>query len=466
MVTIHQDFRPRSIWNLIWPQMVMMYSVVLTGLTAVWTAGQINADTQGALGMVNQCSFFLMVVIMAISSGATAAVSQSLGANNVQRAKRYIQITIFGSLMLGLLFAFLGYKHGTPVLRLLQVPEEIIPLASSMWDWMMFALPAQHVYAATGVIFRATRQVIPPLWIALFINIVNPLLCLGLGLGFFGLPKMGYVGLLLANIIAQTLGAILNCLLLIRSKYLDQLTLPSVRWLKKGLPYLLQVALPAGLASFVWQTGYLMLFVLVASVPTNGVAALAGLTAGLRIESMLFLPGMAVNSSIAVIVGNCLGAGDEEKARRLALIITLITTVALSLVAIIIWPLRGQIAQAFAQDLATQEHIIIYLTYNLISTPFSIASTVMGGVMVGAGATQYNLAVYGGCSWLIRLPLGFILGHKVLGTAEGIFCAMLISQIIQACLMVLVIKYCSWTHYTLHKHKSQQNDKDAHESSH
>ncbi|MBQ7738622.1 MAG: MATE family efflux transporter [Desulfovibrionaceae bacterium] len=433
--------------------MVMMYSVVLTGLTAVWTAGQINADTQGALGMVNQCSFFLMVVIMAISSGATAAVSQSLGANKLDRAKHYIQITIFGSLALGVIFALFGYSHGTPVLRLLQVPEEIIPLASSMWDWMMLGLPAQHVYAATGVIFRATRQVIPPLWIALFINVLNPLLCLGLGLGFFGLPKMGYVGLLLANIIAQTVGAILNCLLLVKSQYLDRLSLPSWQWLKTGLPYLLKVALPAGLASFFWQTGYLMLFVLVASVPNNGVAALAGLTAGLRIESLLFLPGMAVNSSIAVLVGNCLGAGDKDKAKRLALNITLLTTIALSFVALIIWPFRANIAQAFAQDLSTQEHIISYLTYNLISTPFSIASTVMGGVMVGAGATQYNLAVYGGCSWLIRLPLGFILGHKILGTAEGIFCAMLISQTVQASIMILVIKYCNWTKFTLHKPK-------------
>ncbi|MBQ7584930.1 MAG: MATE family efflux transporter [Desulfovibrionaceae bacterium] len=437
--------------------MVMMYSVVLTGLTAVWTAGQINADTQGALGMVNQCGFFLMVVIMAISSGATAAVSQSLGAGKLLRAKRYLRITVLGSLTLGILLAILGFGRGAPILRLLQLPEEVIPLASAMWDLSMLALPAQHLYAATGVMFRAIRIVLPPLWIALFINILNPLLCLGLGLGYFGLPLLGYKGLIIANIVAQSIGALLNCLLLIKSSYLDKIRLPRKRWLKHGLPYLLKVALPAGLASFVWQTGYLMLFVLVASVPTKGVAALAGLTAGLRIESLLFLPGMAVNSSIAVLVGNALGARDEEKARRLALNITFLTTVALSLVALAIWPFRANIAQAFSQDISTQEHIISYLTYNLISTPFSIASTVMGGVMVGAGATQFNLAVYGGCSWFIRLPLGYILGHKVMQTAEGIFCAMLISQTIQATLMILVIKYCNWTKYTLRKTSLKNN---------
>ena len=455
--SIHQDFRMRSIWNLIWPQMVTMYSVVLTGLTAVWTAGQINADTQGALGMVNQCGFFLMVVIMALSSGATAAVSQSLGAGKLLRAQNYISVTVLGSLGLGLLLAFLGYGHGNGILRILQVPDAILPLAESMWDLSMYALPAQHVYAATGVMFRATRHVIPPLWIALFINVLNPLLCLGLGLGYFGMPAIGYAGLIFASVIAQSVGAILNCLLLLRSGYLSFHKIPGLRWLSKGLPYLIRVALPAGLASLVWQSGYLLLFVLVASLPVHGVTALAGLTAGLRIESLLFLPGMAVNSSIAVIVGNCLGAGREHDARRLSLLITAVTTLALSLVALAIWPFRADIAACFASDSETQQQIISYLTYNLLSTPFSIASTVMGGVMVGAGATQYNLAVYGGCSWFIRLPLGWFLGHYLARSADGIFCAMLISQCVQASIMVLVIKKAPWTTYTLKNSQARKN---------
>ena len=58
----------------------MMYLMFFMGFVAVWVAGQISADVQAALGMVNQCGILLMVVAMAISSGATAAVSQSLGA--------------------------------------------------------------------------------------------------------------------------------------------------------------------------------------------------------------------------------------------------------------------------------------------------------------------------------------------------------------------------------------------------
>ena len=68
--------------------MLMMYLMFFMGFVAVWVAGQISADVQAALGMVNQCSILLMVVAMAVSSGATAAVSQSLGALKVMRAQR------------------------------------------------------------------------------------------------------------------------------------------------------------------------------------------------------------------------------------------------------------------------------------------------------------------------------------------------------------------------------------------
>lgn len=444
---------PRAIWRLTWPQMLMMYLMFFTGLTGVWVAGQIDSNVQAALGMVVQCGFLLMVVIMAVSSGATAAISQSLGAGRLLRAQRYVGTTVIGSALLGILVALLANLFDRQLLVALQVPQEIMPVTTEMWNILMLGLPAQHVYQATGVIFRATRQVLPPLWVAGLICLVNLVACLGLGLGWFGLPNCGYLGLVYANIISHAIGALANCLLLCRSGYLCRRAIPSLRWVRAGLPYLLKVALPAGISSLVWQSGYMALFVLVASLPIDNVNALAGLTAGLRVESLLFMPGMAFNMSVAVLVGNCLGAGKPQLARRIALNMTAIGTCALSLVALILWPFRPELAAFMSPDAAVQAQIVSYLTWNFISTPFSIASTVMGGIMVGAGATQYNMMVYGGCSWLIRLPLGYLLGHLLWGTSLGVFCAMLVSQTIQATLMLVVVSFCNWERFAMRRQK-------------
>ena len=84
------------------------------------------------------------------------------------------------------------------------------------------------------------------------------------------------------------------------------------------------------------------------------------------------------------------------------------------------------------------------MAYNFISTPFSIASTVFAGVMVGAGAARYNLFVFSGTYWLVRIPLAIILAHFVWGDARGVFGAMLISQIIQTAWMSYIFASDKW----------------------
>ena len=91
---------PRAIWSLTWPQMLMMYVQFFSGFTTVWTAGQISADLQAALGMITQCGIFFMVLCMALSSGGMAAVSQSFGAGLMDRARRYVAASIGGTALL------------------------------------------------------------------------------------------------------------------------------------------------------------------------------------------------------------------------------------------------------------------------------------------------------------------------------------------------------------------------------
>lgn len=440
---------PQAIWRLTWPQMLMMYLMFFTGITTVWAAGQINPHTQASLGMVTQCMMLVMVIIMAIASGATAAISQSLGMGRLMRARLYISTTIFGSLALGILISIPAWIFGDGILRLVQVPEDIMPMSREIWHVAVIGLPLHHVYFATGALFRSTRLVIPPLWVAACVLVVNFFGSLGFGLGWFGFPAYGYMGLIWMNVGTQCFGAFANCALLYRSGYFQLKVLPDLAWLKKAVPYLLKVALPAGAAAIVWQTGYLTIFILVASLPKESVSALAGLTAGLRAESLVFMPAMAFNMTCSVMVGNCLGQGRPGEAKKIGLILTAMAAGGMSIVAAGLWPFRPEIAAFLSEDAATRAQIVSYLSYNLAGTPFSIASQVMGGIMVGSGATRYNLIVYGGTFWAVRIPLGWFLGHKLWGTASGVFAAMIISQCVQSIIMLYVVLKRDWARFAM-----------------
>ncbi|MDO5536976.1 MAG: MATE family efflux transporter [Desulfovibrionaceae bacterium] len=449
---------PRAVWRLTWPQMLMMYVMFIMTLVPVWTAGRLGADVQAALGMVTQCSLFLTVLSMGLASGATAAVSQAMGALRLRRAGLYIATTLLISVLLGVLMGACGIFFADGILDMVRIPDRVVPVARELLTIFMLGLPFAYVYAATGVIFRSTRQVIPPLVVSAVLAVVHAIFCIGTGLGLGGLPDWGYLGIAWASVAGNVLGSVINCCLLIRAGHLKRATLPRLRWLKKGLPYLVRVAVPAGFASLVWQSGYLVLFILVASVPFESVSALAGLTAGLRIEGFLFMPAMAFNMTASVLVGNCLGACKEDEAKRVSLSLLRTAVVLMSILAVFIWPFREDLAALLSTEPGTRQYIVSYLFYNLISTPFSIASTVLGGVMVGAGATQLNLMVFGGSFWLIRLPLGYVLGHLVWGNASGVFCAMLISQVLQTLAMLAVFFRVRWMDHAMRARSAKKRN--------
>lgn len=432
--------------------MLMMYLHFCIGFTDVWVAGQLGASVQAAFGLVMQCVVFLLLVANALSSGGLAAVSQSIGGDMHRRARRYIYLVIFTSLAVGVVASVLGHVLQESLFAVLMVPKSILPITREYWAVSLLTLPANYVFVCTGVMFRATRHVLPPLWVMAFVCTANIIGDLGFGLGYFGLPAYGYMGIAWTTFGCILLGAVVNMLLLARLGLLRRADFPQWRWVRRAMGYLLKVALPSGATQVVWNSGYMMLFAIVASLPTDSVSALAGLTGGMRAESLIFLPALAFNMTASVLVGNLLGARNKAEAQRIALLICGSGCAFISVVALCLWPFIADIAALLSTDPAAQAQIMSYLRFNLVSTPFTTASMILGGVMTGAGATRYNLMIYGSSFWLVRLPLAWLFGHIIWQDASGVFLGMLASQVVQSLIMFYVLLKHDWTRFAMNAH--------------
>ena len=431
----------------------MMFCQFLVGFTDVWVAGRIHRDVQAVLGIVVQCQFLLLIVGVAIANGSIAAISQSLGAGLLRRAERY------GGLILkyGLGFSFIVLAAGMLFRRWifaqLHIPVEILPLAERFWFIFLLVLPSNYLLALSGAIFRARRFVVIPMFSALLACVINAFFSLGLGLGWWGLPQLGADGIALATFCSVTVMAIFNIVMLRRGNILSRRAFSPWKWERRALPYLLQVAAPSGGMQLLWHLGYLVLFSITASLPQDRVNALAGMTAGMRVESLLFLPAFAFSMTASMLVGHCLGSGDTAEAKRVGLRIMAAGCALLSLAALLLWPWIGHIAALVAPDPDARDHALAYLRFNLLATPFSAASMVMGGIMTGAGATIYTLAVFGAAIWLVRLPAAWYLGHVLWQNSSGVFFAMFLSQVFQAGIVVYIFHARNWTRFAMRKIK-------------
>jgi MATE family multidrug resistance protein len=429
----------REIWSLIWPQALTMFFQFMVGFTDVVVAGRIHPHLQGALGIITQCQFLMLVLGIALINGGLAAVSQAAGAGLHLRAERYVGLLLKGGVVFSVLTVTGGYVFAEQLMRFLHVPEEIFELTLRLWKLLLPVLPGGYLTFLAAAVFRAHKNVRVPLMAVIMVCAVNAAGDLGLGLGMFGMPRLGADGIVLATIVSVSCGALFSLIVMFRAGGpAGRRSFAPVRWEKRAFPYLLKVALPAGGSQFLWQLGYMVLFMITGTLPRDSVIAVDGLTAGMRVEALLFLPAMAFGFTASILVGHCLGAGDPEEARRVGLRIAVAGACAMSLAALCLYPFLPYVTGFVSPEPAVRKVAADYILFNLIGTPFSVTSVIMSGIFSGAGATLYGMVAFSTGTWLVRLPLAWYLGHIVWQDAAGVFSAMLVSQIVQSA----VCLYC------------------------
>ena len=441
----------RSIWRLTWPQILMMVFQFFIGVADVYVCGRIGREAQAAMGLVSQALFFFLTVAIAVANGSVAALSQSLGAGRLARAARYGGLCLLSGVLLSGVIVALGLPSKGLFLSLLNVPDEVRGPASGILGLWLWLLPINYLFLITNAVLRSHKMVMAPLYAMAICCTLNTWLDFGLGLGWWGMPELGYMGVAWSTFWSMTGGLFMNLALLARAGLLNRAMIPTWRWSRVAWKYIFRVAWPSGLMQVVWHTGYLVLLAITGGLPSGGVEALAGFAGGARIESGVFLPAFAFNLSASVLVGHALGTGDAHEAKRMGYRVWGLGMTAMTLLAACIWPFIPQLSWMFTMDAGVAAQAESYLRYNMLAVPFTCTGMILAGALTGAGATVYNLIVFGVSIWLVRLPVAWWLGWKAWGTADGVWLSMLVSQMFQASALLLAYQLKDWSRFSMIK---------------
>lgn len=445
----------RAIWNISWPMVVMMFFHFLIGFVDVYVAGKLSTEVQASLGLITACLFFLLIIAISVSHGTVAAIGQSMGARKYKRVGRYVWLCLFLGVIFGAVICGLGLGLKEVLLDLIQVPDEIRDKARYFLKVYLLTLPPYYVLVSANAVFRAEKEVRIPMYAMSAILVVNIIGDFVFGLGLLAMPRLEHKGLAWATFFSVFAGAVVDVIFLSRRGLLDKASIPPLRWCKVAAAYLVKVAWPAGLMQTLWQTGFLALFAVTAALPHDPVTAMAAFTAGLRVESLLFLPGFALNMSASVLVGHYLGAGKFGEAKGFARRILIAGVAIISAVSVLVWFFSWEAAALLSPAEPVQAETVSYLSYNLIAIPFTLVTMILGGVFVGAGATLYNMWIFGSVVWLFRLPTAYVFGHMVWENASGIWFAQMCSMMLQAAIMVWVFERKDWSRFSMYAKKNR-----------
>lgn len=412
-----------------WPMVVMETLWVISQVVDLIWVGRLGSDAIAGVGVASIILMLVWAVDMGLVTGARAMIARYTGAGDLKSANHVAGQAIVLGISWGLIITVLGSVLAENLLGVFGAEESVISeslsyLRVTFAGWIGMELMIVGLY-----IIQASGDTVRPMIIEAIVRIIHIIICPFLVLGWWIFPSLGIGGAALSNVVSQCLGGFIILWLLFRGHTRLHLKLSDFRIAPETVWRILKIGIPALVMGLQGAFGGILLMRLI--VPFGSLAVAAQSLAS-RFEMFLFVPGMALGTGAGVLVGQNLGAGQPEKAKKSAWVAVGFVEGFMVACSILILVFSKNIIGIFSSE---PELIEIGSNFMRIATAGYLVialSSVLQNCIAGAGDTLPNMIVSITVVWLIQLPLAFFLPQATGLGIYGIRWAMVISTIAAA----------------------------------
>ena len=200
----------------------------------------------------------------------------------------------------------------TPVLKLINTPDNLLPLARQYLTVIFAGMPAVFLYNFCAAALRAIGDT-SHATVFLSISVVSNVL---LDLLLIGKFSMGMTGAALATVASQIISAVLCIIYISKKRSFLLFRRADMKTDKELLKRTARFASISALNQSSLYIGKLLVQGSVNSIDPLGTAAIPGFTAGSRIEAFTNAVGLAGGDAVSVFVAQNIGAGNGKRARE------------------------------------------------------------------------------------------------------------------------------------------------------
>lgn len=261
-----------------------------------------------ALGTVDWLTWMLFSLAFGFTSGFAIMVSQKFGENDLSGAKKAVAQSSFISLVLCIICTIFSVAAVPTLLRLIRVPDELVPMAS-LYEYILYGgFTVSILYNFTSSMLRAVGDSKTPLVAMVISSVLNILLD---SLTVFVL-HWGIAGAAAATVFAQLVAGI-YC-------FVKMWQIPSLRFTAADLKpdgylirSLLKLGLPMALMNLIIAVGGVIVQTVV-----NGfsISFIAGFTATNKMYGLLEIAAISFASALTTYVGQNYGAHRLNRIKK------------------------------------------------------------------------------------------------------------------------------------------------------
>lgn len=294
---------------------IMIFSVplILTGVlqlaynTAdIIVVGRfVSKEALAAVGSTGSLINLFVNVFLGLSMGSGVMVARYIGARDDKRVSDCVHTAMLLGVFCGILIGIIGFFFSGEMLKLMQVPDDVLDLATLYLKVYFLGSPGLLTYNFGASVVRATGDTKRPLVILALSGLVNVILNVVLIVVF----NFGVEGVAIATIVSQYLSAIMIVAYLFSVNNSCRLDIRKFRVEKSELKQILRLGLPAGVQSSLFSISNV---IIQSSVNSFGSVAMAGIAAGSNYDSYIFTGTNAISQTAMTFTSQNIGAKKFE----------------------------------------------------------------------------------------------------------------------------------------------------------
>ena len=361
-----KDNVPQLVRKLAVPAMVGTLFQTLYNIVDTFFAGRISPEALSALSKSFPIYFIIIATSIGVTVAGTSLIGNSIGEKNKNNTINYFTHIIYFAVIISIIITIIGLTYSEKVFTLMGSTKEVIYLGLEYTDVIYSGSIFFILVVAFNSLLHAegdTKTYRNVLILSFLLNIIlNPILIFG----FLFIPAMGIKGIGIATIIAQLVSLIIILYKVLNNKIVKDLTL---HYLKPKFLYFKNIffqSMPISVSICGYALAAAIIFTYVGQ---SGEYAVAGYGAGTRIEQVVLLPILGINTAIISIISQNFGARNFNRIKETYFTAIKYAFIIMIISGTIVFILAGFITSIFSNDPEVIEYGKRYLKISAFVLP-------------------------------------------------------------------------------------------------
>ncbi len=401
--------------------------------------GKISAEALAAVSVSYPVVFLIISLGTGVGMGAASVVARFIGAGSQKMADNAAEHAVLAAGVLGVLLTVSGYLAAPTLFDWMGVGGTLKAMALSYLNILLFFAAFMLMVMVGNSILRGEGDMKTPMKVmgfAALLNIVlDPLFIFGFGWGVEGAAW--------ATVVARFVGLAYLTYHIFSGKSWITLDLRNFTYDFDYVKRIFEVGIPSSLSNITMSVG---MFLFTTIVGFFGTEALAAFGIGFRLDTLAILPALGVSVAVVSIVGQSIGAGKTERARKITVKAGIMSSALMTVTGFFFYVFAPNIITVFNSDPEVVRHGVSFLRIIPFSYLVVGVSIAFSGAFLGSGKAVYALAATASRVIVFSVPAAYLLSrvHGVSGVWMGILAGSFLGFVVS----VVLFRYGNWEQYT------------------